>query len=197
MNKIRRRDFLELSVALASFVAACGAPAPKRPPRRDELAALPSLGGAPDTEQGRTVAAFVDTVVPGAHRDPLRRPGALDANAAALFFDPQLPALQLVPLLVTFLDIVANSKFDLSFVELVPSEREQVLDEALGKVPAMGFAIQLGKIAFFSSDEGGRPLGYQGPNFGYANDDDFSFRRAMARSHSKVIGSGDDVGHYE
>ena len=31
---------------------------------------LPTLGGAPDTHDGHVIAAFVDTIVPGSHRDP-------------------------------------------------------------------------------------------------------------------------------
>ncbi len=73
--------------------------------------ALPSLGGAPDTADGRAVAAFVDTVVPGAHRDPTGAPGGLDVDAPAMFFDPELPAAPFVPILVLALDARARTMF--------------------------------------------------------------------------------------
>jgi hypothetical protein len=142
---------------------------------------LPSLGGAPDTPEGRTIAAFVDTIVPGSHRDPTGAPGALDVDAAALFFDPDLPALPLVGVLAFALDGLAGPRFDgRQFVELVPAEREVVVEAALEATDLMAFAIQLAKLAYLSSPAAGDHLGYPGANPGYVDHPDFSFGEAMA-----------------
>lgn len=142
---------------------------------------LPSLGGAPDTPEGRTIAAFVDTIVPGSHRDPTGAPGALDVDAAALFFDPNLPALPLVGVLAFALDGLAGPRFDgRQFVELVPAEREVVVEAALEATDLMAFAIQLAKLAYLSSPAAGDHLGYPGANPGYVDHPDFTFGEAMA-----------------
>jgi hypothetical protein len=141
---------------------------------------LPSLGGAPDTAQGRTVAAFCDTVLPGRYRDPLGKPGAIDANTPALFFDPALPAAPLVPLLVLLLDSAARRSNGRQFASLSPDEREQTLIAAVVDVPELEFGIQLVKLGFYSSDVVREYLGYPGANDGYRNDPDFTFGVAVA-----------------
>ena len=130
---------------------------------------LPTLGGAPDTPQGRAIAAFVDTVVPGRHRDPTGAVGGIDTGAPAFFFDTSLPAA---------------TSFNLhrvrQFSSLTPEQREAVVEEALVTTPVFAFAVQLAKLAYFASPEAGAHLGYPGANTGYASDPDFSFGRAMA-----------------
>jgi hypothetical protein len=141
---------------------------------------LPSLGGAPDTPQGRTIAAFVDCVVPSRYRDPTGAPGALDVDAAALFFDPELPAAAFVGVLALLLDSQAKKSFDgRAFVELVPAQRDQVLDALLAGPSPLEFAVQLAKLAYFSSDEAAEHLGYPGPNTGYIGHPDFGFGVAL------------------
>jgi hypothetical protein len=142
---------------------------------------LPSLGGAPDTPDGRAIAAFLDTIVPGAHRDPTGAPGALDVGAGALFFDPSLPAAPFVPVLVLALDNRARSDHDgRSFTELTPAERDSTVARLLAATPLLGFAVQLAKLAYFSSRPAADHLGYPGPNPGYVDHEDFTFGRAMA-----------------
>ena len=181
-----RREFLRLAGiavgALALPAAGCSKPAvAPGPVDGGDPSRLPSLGGAPDTEEGRTIAAFVDTVVPGSHRDPRGAPGALDVGAAALFFDPELPAKKLVTLLVLILDGEAGNLGQKAFYELTPEERDQALATSAAAIPQMEFAIQLAKLAYLTSDGAARHLGYPGAGPGYVDDPDFSFGRPMAK----------------
>lgn len=142
--------------------------------------ALPTLGGAPDTHDGRVIAAFIDTVVPGQHRDPEGKVGGIDVGAPGMFFDPDLPAAPFLPLLVVLLDAASTGAHpDRTFDQLTPAEREQVLTDALAATPLLDFAVQLGKLAFFSSEQAGLTLGYPGPNPGYVNDTNLSFGTAI------------------
>lgn len=196
-----RREFLRLaSLLVAGLTAGCGdgeAPVPVPEDASepgpcvpapdaawlvpsDPRVELPHLGGAPDTPQGWTIAAFVDTVVPGAHRDPTGAPGGIDVGAAALFYDPELPAAEFVPLLATFLDVnAANIASEEIFGTLTAAQREQALDAALD-LELMDFAVQMAKLAYYSSPAAGCHLGYPGPNPGYVDDPDFSFGVPLA-----------------
>jgi hypothetical protein len=178
-----RREFMRVAGALAGLAAAplpgCGSS--EKAPAQTGEPQLPHLGGAPDTSAGRTIAAFCDTVVPGKYRDPKGAPGAIDVNAPAMFFDPELPALQYVDLLTVALDGYARGEGATSFYDLAPSARDRALAAALGELAILTFAVQLAKLAFYSSREAGVYLGYPGANQGYVHDADFSFRRAMSR----------------
>lgn len=191
-----RREFVRVATLAASafgnapglLLSACGEPASPEPDSGPELDAgpvpvfdLPSLGGAPDTEEGRTIAALVDTLIPGAHRDPTGAPGGIDVGAAALFFDPLLPVAQFVPILSLVLDQTSRRLFPLRrFVHLEPSQREDVVAQALIDVDVFEFAVLLAKLAYFSSAEAGAHLGYPGANPGWVHDPDFTFGRPMA-----------------
>ena len=142
---------------------------------------LPSLGGAPDTEEGRTIAALVDTLIPGAHRDPTGAPRGIDVGAAALFFDPLLPAAQFVPIGTLVLDRTSARLFaSRRFVHLVPARREDVVAAVLIDIEVFEFAVLLAKLAYFSSAEAGAHLGYPGANPGWVHDPDFTFAQPMA-----------------
>lgn len=145
-----------------------------------ESATLPTLGGAPDTHEGRVIAAFIDTVVPGRHRDPDGRAGGIDVGAPGLFFDPELPAAAFVPVLALLLDTTSEAEFGArTFEQLLPSERDQVLTRALVTVPILEFAVQLAKLAHYASPVAGAELGYPGPNPGYVHDANFTFDDAI------------------
>jgi len=195
-----RRQLLRLlAAAAAAFAAGCdskpdevapGSGAPRgpclpAPPAEwlvpsDPRVALPHLGGAPDTAQGWTIAVFCDTVIPGAHRDPEQAPGAIDVGAPAMFYDPALPALPLVGLLATFLDATANQVVTgASFGTLPPERRDEALEQALD-LELMEFAVQLARLAYYSSAGAACHLGYPGANPGYVDDADFSFKTALA-----------------
>jgi hypothetical protein len=178
-----RREFIRVAGILGGALAlaklpACGGD--------DDSAALddgvlPSLGGAPDTHEGQTIAAFCDTVVPGKHRDPKKAPGAIDAGAPAMFFDPELPAAPYVGLLVTALDVFARQEAGSGFASISIAARERTLEKAVKSLDILEFAIQLAKLAFYASPEAAAYLGYPGPNSGYLSSPDFSFDRPMSR----------------
>jgi hypothetical protein len=196
-----RREFIRLAtVAAAAFAAGCPTeplepeptPAPPDPdpcgfdPDPAWLApspaavGLPHLGGAPDTEEGWTVAAFVDTVVPGAHWDPTGAVGGIDVGVPGMFFDPELPAAEFVGVLVGFLDSVAAGSFEgETFAFLTSEQRIMALDQAM-TLDLMGLAVQLAKLGYYSSADAACHLGYPGANPGWVDDEDFSFGVAMA-----------------
>lgn len=190
-----RREFIRLAAAtLASF--ACTPPKPQvlppevkcdPGPSADWLkpshpnVKLPHLGGAPDTPEGWAIATFVDAVVPGAHRDPTGAAGGIDAGVPGLFFDPSLPAVGFVPLLVPVLDGYANRvRMSSSFATISVEQRDQALELAL-EIEQMEFAVQLAKLGFFSSKAASCHLGYPGPNPGYVEHPLFSFAAPLTR----------------
>jgi hypothetical protein len=185
-----RREFIRrVSVLAGAFALPACSDDQRRPEAADAAPGasdLPTLGGAPDTHEGHVVAAFCDTVVPGAYRDPLGKPGGIDVGAPGLFFDPTLPAAQYVTLLVVTLDgysRVANR--GRQFDEIDPDERTAALASAEDGEDLIQFAIQLGKLAFYSSAEAGTYLGYPGPNTGYWADGNFSFGIPLSREITK------------
>lgn len=208
VRPIDRREFIRVSGLLASALSfgACVDKSAARPPadatggdagdasdatagtgetlevtpETTDPSALPTLGGAPDTHEGRVIAAFIDTVVPGRHRDPDGTAGGIDTGAPAMFFDPELPAAPFVPPLVLLLDTSAQAAFaERTFDQLAPSERDQVLTQALVTIPILEFAVQLAKLAHYSSPIAGAELGYPGPNAGYVHDANFTFNDAI------------------
>ncbi len=180
MRELDRREFLRLCAGAAAAAAilqlpACSSEPPAVGPE------LPGLGGAPDSHEGRTIAAFCDTIVPGRHRDPTGAPGALDTGAVGAFFDPALPAAAFVPTLVGLLDLKAQDDFDRRFVELVPAERDDLVARLLADFELLDFAVQLAKLSYYTSPEAMAHLGYPGANEGYVNHPDFSLVRAVTR----------------
>ena len=147
----------------------------------DDGVALPTLGGAPDTLEGRTIAAFCDVIVPGKHRDPTGAPGAIDVNAPGMFFDPELPAAPYVGILVAALDAFARQEGGSGFASIPVVARERALGKAVESLDILEFAIQLAKLAYYATPEAGARLGYPGPNSGYLSSPDFSFGVAVSR----------------
>jgi hypothetical protein len=190
-HAMSRREFVRVATLTGAAIAAgglstaCegGTPSPdaSTPDAPEPIFDLPTLGGAPDTDQGRTVAAFCDTVVPGRHRDPMDAVGAIDTGAPGFFFDPALPALAYVGVLSSFLDSRGNRTFGVRrFWALTPEQRDETVAGALSDLPLLAFAVQLAKLAYFASPEAGEHLGYPGANEGYRTDANFSFGRAMS-----------------
>ncbi len=190
LRDVSRREFMRLAPALAAaLAAACKGKEPKKAascfddyPAPDEpVDGLPHLGGAPDTPMGRCIAAFCDTIVPGAHRDPEGAPGAIDVGGPALFFDPELPAESLLLLLYGYLegraqDIRTGTRFE----DLTHAEREEAVTVALQELEPFSLAVQMVKISYLSSAGASCHLGYPGANSGYLGDRDLTFGRAMA-----------------
>lgn len=198
-NSIHRREFIRLaSCAVGSFAllgaTACsptestGADAGLDCSEIPADACLPTLGGAPDSREGQVVAAFVDTIIPGAHRDPMNVPGGIDVGAPGMFFDPDLPAFELVGLLVLYLNGLARSNYEgREFDKLDYLEREDVVQKSVDGFESMEFAITLAKLAYYSSAGAAEILGYPGANPGYYNDPDVSFRLPLA---TEITGDG-------
>lgn len=196
IDPVHRRAFLRLLATATAALAGCGTEAtPVAPVSLDSCEAwdatgevpseecldLPHLGGAPDTAEGRCIAAFCDTIVPGRHRDPEGAPGAIDSGAPAAFFDPDLPAASLVSLLVALLDAQAALIVeDTTFAALDPDGREAAVQGALDAIDAMTFAVQLVGLVHYSSGVAGCHLGYPGPNAGYYDDPELTFGVAMS-----------------
>lgn len=189
---VHRREFLRLlGVAGAALAANACIPAPTTragapalcaehdaigDTPTDEALDLPHLGGAPNTPEGRAVAAFVDTVVPGRHRDPTGAPGGIDVGAPALFFDPAFPAERFLGAFILLANGYARDLFSAdTFAQLTPEERDTVIEQASADIPEIQFAIQLAKVASLATPGYACHLGYPGANDGYVNDDDFSF----------------------
>ena len=175
--ELSRREFIRVATLAAGAAALLPACSPEPNTVGPEL---PTLGGAPDTPEGRAIAAFCDTVVPGKHRDPEGVLGAIDVGAPGLFFDPELPALAYVGLLVVVLDAYGRNTGGQPFAALDPAGRDVALAQAVAEVELLDFAVQLAKLAFYSSPDGAATLGYPGPNAGYVNDPDFSYRQPMS-----------------
>jgi len=184
-----RRQFLLFATAAAAAFADLGCQEPESGGGRGDSGetgsiddgSLPSLGGAPDTDEGRTIAAFCDAVVPGKHRDPTGAPGAVDVGVPGMFYDPTLPAVQFVGLLRLVLDGHASlHEPGARFFELAHAERDTVLEAALEDETPLDLAVQLIKAAFYSLPEIAQAMGYPGPNRGYIADPDYSFGEALA-----------------
>ncbi len=59
-------------------------------------------------------------------------------------------------------------------------EREEALTAVAAEVDLLDFAIQLARLAYYSSPITAAHLGYPGANPGYWRDENFSFDRPMA-----------------
>ena len=198
IDPLHRRDFLRLLAVATAALAGCHGSDPSPPgaetggaacQEEDQWGALPTgeatdlphLGGAPDTEEGRAIAAFCDTILPGRHRDETGAPGAIDVGVPAAFFDPTLPAAALVGLLVALLNGQAAAVVEgATFAGLGPEDRELAVEGALTLLAEMEFAVQLVRLAYYSSAGAGCWLGYPGPNPGYYDDPELSFLDPMA-----------------
>ncbi len=191
-----RREFLRLAALLTavwstSSCSADDAPKPgstklcsdldevgERP--SGEALDLPHLGGAPNTTQGRTVAAFVDTIVPGRHRDETGAPGGIDAGVPGVFFDTTLPIHQFTGLLSANADFWATQVVPGKlFTELSVADRDRAVDMALENLPEMQYAVQMVQLAYYSSPGAACLLGYPGANPGYVNNPDMSLGEAV------------------
>lgn len=153
--------------ALWPLVTAC-----EGPPRSAPRACID-----PESETERTLAAFVDAVVPGYGSDPDGAPGALDACGLNVVFDPALPLAALAGLLAMQLDATATRLHGKPFVELGLGDREDVLEDAEQDMPELTLAIRLARTAFYGaqySDIAEQWLGVLGPSLGYL-EEDFTF----------------------
>jgi hypothetical protein len=150
-------------------------------------APLPGACVPPGTDAERTLAAVLDTVVPGPDVDPLGAPGALEACGLNLMLDDAYPFRSYAPLIATLMDQTARQAHGKVFVELAYEQRLEVLVLAEEKLPLLRLAYRAIRSAFYGGAYNGVGLdylGYPGPNLGYRHLPDFSFRRPVCREAS-------------
>jgi hypothetical protein len=113
-------------------------------------------------------------------------------NAPAVFFGASVAGVsELIGLLTMALDGLTSERFpSRTFVSLRSSQRDTVLGDGLSKVPQLEFAVQLAKVAYYSSAPAAQALGYPGANAGYRDDADFSFDRPMAKPLQVIVDHG-------
>lgn len=196
MNEMDRRRFLSLVAqtciggsTLGAVLAGKNALGDEPPPYPGGFTreATPGFAAEPETDKQRTVAAIVDTVVPGPESDPAGGPGALEAGALNLIYDRFYPAWDYLDSVVVLVDHTARQEFSATFEELELEQREQVLLEAQELLPFLRHLYRFIRGVFFAdlhSGTGSDYLGFPGPNLGYIEHPDFSFRRPMSEELS-------------
>ncbi len=191
-----RRDFLQTAgkatfgtaLAAALFHGALGELYAKvRYPRPDHE---PVKGACaqPVSDEEKTVAAVVDTVVPGPESDPDGYPGALDSCALNLIYDEFYPFVSALPFLLAMVNKKADNKYSVKFVALDLAKRTEILKEAEDALPLMRLAYRFIRSAFYAANYnmvGAKHFGWPGPNLGYVEHADFTFGRAVSKELTK------------
>ncbi len=140
------------------------------------------------TADEKTVAAIVDTVVPGPASDPDGYPGALDTCAFNLIYDEFYPFVSALPFLLALVNKKSDNKYGKTFEELDLVKRTQVLKESESAVPLMRLAYRFIRSAFYAANYnmvGAKHFGWPGPNLGYTEHKDFSFGKAICKEMTK------------
>jgi len=187
-----RRRFLELggTLTFGSVVAALLFQAPLRKAVASLVYPEPDytpLDGAcieAQTDEERTVAAIVDTVVPGSKSDPAGIPGALDCCALNLIYDAFYPFVDSLPVILPMVDSFAERDHGLPFRECDLDQRTGVLSEVEELLPFIRLAYRFIRSAFYGAAytmRGTHYVKWPGPNLGYQEHPDFSFREAVSR----------------
>ena len=140
------------------------------------------------TDDEKTVAAVVDTVVPGPASDPDGYPGALDTCALNLIYDEFYPFVSALPFLLALVNKKAHNKYGVKFIELDLVKRTAVLKESESALPLMRLAYRFIRSAFYAANYnmvGAKHFGWPGPNLGYAEHKDFTFGKAVSKELTK------------
>lgn len=148
-----------------------------------DVATLPGACFGPLTEEERIVAAMVDTVVPGRQSDPTGAPGALDTCALNLIYDEFWPFVDYLPVLLPLLDDTSRNRFEVGFADATLEQRTEVLRTVEGAVPFVRLAYRFVRSTFYAgmyNFEGTNYLGWAGPNLGYRDHEEFSFREPVS-----------------
>ena len=135
------------------------------------------------TDDEKTVAAIVDTVVPGPASDPDGYPGALDTCALNLIYDEFYPFVSALPFLLALVDKKADNKYGVKFVQLDLVKRTEILRASESALPLMRLAYRFIRSAFYGAAytmRGTEYMGWPGPNLGYLDHPELSFREALA-----------------
>ena len=136
-----------------------------------------------------TLAAVVDTVVPGPDIDPRGDPGALEACAINMLLDGYYPFRENASMLAGLMDMLSNLDFGQPFIDLAHDDRLVILVKAQNSVPLLRLAYRAIRSAFFGGAYNGVGLdylGYPGPNLGYRHIPEASFRRPMCREATET-----------
>lgn len=179
-----RREFLESAVArsmaiLAGTGWAAAARAFTQPGGREPLTGSCL---APLSETERTLAALLDTVVPGPGTDPEGAPGAVEACAMNVLLDAAFPFRQYADAIAMLVEGIAQSAHGAAFVSLPYAKRLDVLVSAQDQLPLLRLAYRGIRSAFFGgayNTIGLEYIGFPGPNLGYRHVPECSFREAV------------------
>jgi hypothetical protein len=131
----------------------------------------------------RTVAAIVDTIVPGRTSDPAGGPGALDSCALNLIYDDFFPFASNLPLILPLVDGLATDLFAKPFVDCALGERTEVLRRAEEMLPFIRLAYRFIRSTVYAGNYnyvGTTYLDWPGPNLGYVDHPDFSFGEPLS-----------------
>ena len=140
------------------------------------------IAAASDDE--KTVAAIVDTIVPGRTTDPTGAPGALESCAFNLIYDDFFPFAANLPLLLPLVDGLADQLYGKPFVNCSLEERTEVLKRAEETLPFIRLAYRFIRSAFYAGNYnyvGTTSIGWPGPNLGYVGHPDFTFGEPLAQ----------------
>ena len=140
------------------------------------------------TTEEKTVAAIVDTVVPGRQSDPEGDPGAIDSCAVNLIYDEFWPFVSALPLILSLVNNLASDLHSKTFLECDLKQRTQVLAQAETKLPLIRLAYRFIRSAFYAVNfnmVGAGYLSWPGPNLGYLDHEEFSFRKPVSKELTK------------
>lgn len=183
-----RRAFLATSGKLTfwGLVAAATGLRPAPAAAEEGMPKEPTPGfpvGAVTNEQ-QVIAAIIDTVLPAASSDPSGAAGAPEAGALNLSFDRYYPLRDFIPAIVLLVDGQARQTHGKAFAELDREPREALLAEVQESLPFLRHAYRFIRSVYYAAlhgDVGSKALGFPGPNLGYVDHPDFSFRKPMSQ----------------
>jgi len=169
LPQITRRRFLAAAMKAGAVGAMSGT-----------LSVSHALGSSFEVREGLDgMVALVDTVLPGCDSDPEGIPGALEAGALELIHDPYFGVEQYLSLLRISVNVSSFFRYFKRFASLDLEQRTRVLAGLERLVPEINLFFKFVRLAYYSaprSDVGFGPLDYNGPNLGYIDHPDFSFR---------------------
>ncbi|MBU52750.1 MAG: hypothetical protein CL920_29010 [Deltaproteobacteria bacterium] len=184
--QLSRREFCRRSAITIAVLAQGWLPGCSTEPKeqKKEPPPLPTCKESTTPEE-KTIEAFCEVCMPGLQNDPKKIPGAVEACAVAMFFDPELPAHPYVPLIVSLLNSQSQNAHGDDFTALTYEKQIEVVDFLDQNIQLFGFAIMLVRLAYYSSEQAAYYLGYPGANGGYVSHDHFSFRKPMSEEMTK------------
>lgn len=151
----------------------------------------PPLPGAciqPETTTEKTLAAVLDTVVPGKETDPDGDPGALEACAMNLMVDEYYPFRSYADLFAALFDQLSTGDFGKAFVDLDFEQRLSIVVKVQEQMPLLRLAYKAIRSAFYGGSYNGVGLdflGYPGPNLGYRHVPESSFRKPVCKERTE------------